>query len=206
MNRRSAGLLGLVLATWGTACVTKDGPTTPQDPVAPGPPTRWTGTATFTDETQYDNGGAKDHFELEVTWIKAENPSPAPPAGTTRYVPSGRVRARIQSHVDLGGTCTVDRDAEFPLAVTDETLYPEDQVLDLGPDGRYQGKLRGGWLLEYVQFCPGRAFPKRSMVHVRLDIGGSVDGSRMHGSMPPRVVSNSALTSTSTGSWSFTGN
>jgi hypothetical protein len=41
---------------------------------------------------------------------------------------------------------------------------------------------------------------------VRLDIGGSVDGSRMHGSMPPRVVSNSALTSTSTGSWSFTGN
>jgi hypothetical protein len=204
MKRVRACLLGILLSVSGTGCVTKEGATTP-DPVPAGPPARWTGTATFTEETEYDNGAAKRHFELEVTWVKAENPSPAPPPGTTRYVPSGRVRARIQSYVDLGGTCTVDREGEFPIAVTDERLDPEDQFLDLGADGQYQGTLRGGWLLDYVQFCPDRAFPQRSMIHIWLDIRGTRDGVRMQGNMPPRVNSNSALTSTSTGSWNFSG-
>jgi hypothetical protein len=206
MNRLIPCLLGILLATWGTACVTKEGPTTPDPPVVAGPPTRWTGTATFTREVQYENGGAKDLFELEVTWVKAENPSPAPPAGTTRYVPSGRAHARIQSNVDLGGTCTVDREADFPIAAPDASVSPQDQVLDLGPDGQYQGRLYGAWLLEYVQFCRDRAFAKRSLVRMDLDIRGSRDGSRMQGSMPPYVLSNSSLTSTSTGSWTFTAN
>lgn len=207
MNRLSPCLLGMLLAAWGTACVTTERPTAPEAPAAAGPPTRWIGTATFTDETQYDNGGAKDHFDLEVTWVKVENPSPAPPAGVTRYAPSGRARARIQSHVDLGGTCTVDREAEFPIAATDERLLPDEQALDLGPDGRYHGKLYGAWMLEYVQFCRDRAFAKRSMVRMALDFSGTVDGGRMHGSMQPRVVTiPSSLTSTSTGSWSFSAN
>jgi hypothetical protein len=207
MNRLSPCLLGFVLAAWGMACVTKDGPTTPDAPVAAGPPTRWTGTATFTDDTQYENGASKDGFQLEVTWVKAENPSPAPPPGTTRYVPSGRVHVHIQQYIDLGGTCTVDREADFPIAAPDEPLSPGDQVLDLGPDGQYQGKLHGGWLLDYVQFCRDRAFQKRSMVRVGLDIRGTLDGGRMHGSMPPYVITiPSSLTSTSTGSWNFTAN
>jgi hypothetical protein len=206
MNRLSPRLLGVLLATVGAACVTKEGPTTPGDPPVAGPPTRWTGTATFTREVQYENGSAKDLFELEVTWVKAENPSPAPPAGTTRYVPSGRAHARIQSNVDLGGTCTVDREADFPIAVTDGSVHPEDQFLDLAPDGQYQGRLYGAWLLDYVQFCRDRAFAQRSQVRMDLDIRGTRDGSRMHGDMPPNVLSNSSLTSTRTGSWNFTAN
>jgi hypothetical protein len=187
--------------------VTKDGPTAPDAPTPAGPPARWTGTATFTDETRYDNGGAKDHFDLEVTWVKVESPSPAPPAGTTRYVPQGRARARIQSHVDLGGTCTVDREAEFPIATTDERLLPDEQALDVASDGQYHGKLYGAWVLEYVQFCRDRAFAKRSLVRMSLDIRGTLDGGRMHGTMPARVVEIPAsLTSTSTGTWSFTAN
>jgi hypothetical protein len=206
MNRLSPCLLGILLAAWGTACVTKEGPTTPDAPVAAGPPARWTGTASFTEQTEYDNGAAKRQFDLEVTWVKAENASPAPPPGTTRYVPSGRVRARVQSFVTGGGTCTVDREGEFPLAVTDEPLNPEDQFLDLGADGQYHGTLRGGWLLDYVVFCPDRAISQRGMIHLRLEIGGTRDAGRMQGNMPPRVNSNSALTSTSTGSWNFTAN
>jgi hypothetical protein len=207
MNRLSPCLLGILLAAWGTACVTKEGPTKPDTPASAAPPTRWTGTATFTNETEYANGSAKDQFELQVTWVKAENPNPAPPPGTTRYVPSGSVHAHIQSNVDLGGTCTVDREGSFPIAVSDEPVNQGDQVLDVAADGQYQGKLRGGWLLEYVQFCPARAFQQRRMVRVALDIQGTLDGGRMHGSMPPYVVTiPSSLTSTSTGSWSFSAN
>jgi hypothetical protein len=207
MDRASRCLVGILLSVWGTGCVTKGGPTAPDPPTTAPPPTRWTGTATFVDETQYENGSAKDRFEIEVTWVKAENPSPAPPAGTTRYVPQGRARAFIQSNIDLGGTCTVDREADFPIAVTDEPLLPDQQALDLGADGRYRGKLYGAWLLDYVQFCRDRAFSKRSMVRMELDISGTLDAGRLHGSMPPRVVTiPSSLTSTSTGSWSFSAN
>jgi len=206
MNRLSPSLLGILLAAWGAGCTTTGGPTTPGDPPVAGPPTRWTGTATFTREVEYENGGAKDLFELEVTWVKAENPNPAPPAGTTRYVPSGRAHVRIQSNVDLGGTCTVDREADFPIAVTDGSVSPDQQILDLGPDGLYEGRLYGAWLLDYVQFCRDRAFAKRSQVWMDLNIRGARDGSRMHGDMPPSINSNSALTSTSTGSWNFTAN
>jgi len=207
MNRLSPSLLGILLAAAGTACVTKDGPTTPSDPPVAGPPTRWTGTAAFTHEVQYENGSAKDRFDLEVTWVKAENPNPAPPAGTTRYVPSGRAHARIQSNVDVGGTCTVDREADFPIAVTDGSVSPSDQFLDLGPDGQYEGRLYGAWSLEYVQFCRDRAFAKRSQVRVELDIRGTRDGSSLHGDMPPYVLTIPAsLTATNTGSWSFTAN
>jgi len=207
MSRLSPCLLGILLAAWGAGCTTTGGPTTPGDPPVAGPPARWTGTATFIDETQYENGSAKDHFQIEVTWVKAENPSPAPPAGTTRYVPAGRVHARIQSNVDIGGTCTVDREADFPIAVTDDPLSRPEQFLDLASDGQYQGKLHGAWLLDYVQFCRDRAFATRSMVRMALDIRGTLDGGRMHGSMPPYVVEiPSSLTSTSTGSWNFSAN
>lgn len=207
MNRPGPCLLGLVLALSGTACVTKDGPTTPDPPVAAGPPTHWVGTATFTREVEYENGGAKHLFQLEVTWVKAENPSPAPPPGTTRYVPAGRAHAHIQSNVDVGGTCTVDREADFPIAVSDDPLSRPEQFLDLASDGQYQGKLHGAWLLDYVQFCRDRAFSKRDLVRMELDIRGSLDGGRMHGSMPPYVIAiPSSLTSTSTGSWNFTSN
>lgn len=202
MNGRS--LLCLALAAWGIACTTTDGPTAPGASAAPvaGPPPRWTGTAAYTHLATYEIGEARQQLELEVTWSKVDNPSPAPPAGTTRYVPAGRVKARLQEHVDLGGTCTVDRAGEF--AIADGVRFEGDQVLDVGADGRYQGRLEGRWDIDLVQFCPDRAFATRRTFSLRLELAGTIEGGRIQGTMPTRVdPTNPAAIITRGGSWSF---
>lgn len=204
MKRLTPGLLGIALAAWGTACTTAKGTTEP-DPVPPGPPVRFAGTALFTENVEATTGNWTNRFEVEVTWVKVENPSPAPPAGTTRYVPSGRVHAFMRSYTDIG-RCTVDRDGQFPVTPTAVAPLPDEQRLDLGPDGRYQGKLYGSWQLDYVQICRNGAFQSSATLYMSLDIAGALDGGRMQGDMQPRVLSNSTLTSTRTGSWNFTSN
>jgi hypothetical protein len=174
--------------------------------VPAGPPPRWTGSATFTEDVQYTNGSAKNRFELEVTWVKAENPSPAPPAGTTRYVASGRVHVVMQSYIDIG-RCTVDQDGFFPIEVTAGRRNPEDQSLDLGPDGQYRGRLYGEWTLPYLQVCGDQGFSRSGQLRMSLEIAGALDAGRMRGDMPHKVLTiPSSLTSTSTGSWSFAAN
>lgn len=204
MKRLTPGLLGIALAAWGTACTTAKGTTEP-DPVPSGPPVRFAGTALFTENVEATTGNWTNRFEVEVTWVKVENPSPAPPAGTTRYVPSGRVHAFMRSYTDIG-RCTVDRDGQFPVTPTAVAPLPDEQRLDLGPDGRYQGKLYGSWRLDYVQICRNGAFQSSATLYMSLDIAGALDGGRMQGDMQPRVLSNSTLTSTRTGSWNFTSN
>lgn len=204
MKRLTPGLLGLALAAWGTACTTPTKGTEP-DPVPAGPPTRWAGTAIFKEDVQATTGNWTNRFEVEVTWVKVENPSPAPPAGTTRYVPSGRVHAFMQSYTDIG-RCTIDRDGEFPVTPNAVPQLPDEQQLDLGPDGRYQGKLYGSWQLDYVQFCRDAAFESRTTLYMSLDIAGALDGGRMHGDMQPKVLTIPTLTSTRTGSWTFASN
>jgi hypothetical protein len=173
----------------------------------PGPPVRWAGTALFTEDVQATTGDWTHRFEVEVTWVKVENPSPAPPAGTTRYVPSGRVHVFMRSYTDTG-RCTVDRDGEFPITPTAVPQPPEDQRLDIGPDGRYQGRLYGSWSLDYLQYCRSLdvTFQRSSTLYLSLDIQGALDGGRMHGDMPPKVMTIPTLTSTRTGSWNFTSN
>jgi hypothetical protein len=207
MKRLTPCLLGIALAAWGTACTTSKG--TEPDPVPSGPPpppVRWAGMATFTENVQHDTGNWTNRFEVQVTWVKVENPSPAPPPGTTRYVPSGSVHVFMQSYSDIG-RCTVDREGQFPVAPTAVALLPDEQRLDLAADGRYQGKLYGSWQLDYLQVCrDGVAFQSRTTLYMELDIAGALDGGRMHGDMQPKVLSNSSLTSTRAGSWNFTSN
>lgn len=208
MKRLTAGLLTIALASWGPACTSTTGTAPDPVPAGPsGPPVRWTGTASFTEDVQSITGSSKNRFEIEVTWVKAENPSPAPPAGTTRYVPSGRVHVFMQSYTDAG-RCEVDRDGEFPIEVTVAPRLPDEQSLDLGPDGRYQGKLYGSWSLDYLQYCRSLdvTFQNRATLYLSLDIQGALEGSRMQGNMPPRVLTIPTLTSTRTGSWSFASN
>ena len=205
MKRLTAGLLGLALAAWGTACTTAKGTGTEPDPVPAGPPARFAGTALFTDDVTATTGNWTHRFEVEVTWVKVENPNPAPPAGTTRYVPSGRVHAIMRSYTDTG-RCTVDRDGQFPITTTAVPQEPDDQRLDLGSDGRYQGKLYGSWRLDYVQFCSNAAFQSTTTLYMSLDIAGALNGGRMQGDMQPKVLTIPTLTSTRTGSWNFASN
>lgn len=207
MKRLTAGLLGLALAAWGTGCTTPTRGTEP-DPVPSGPPVRWTGSALFTEDVVSITGDWTHRFELEVTWVKVENPTPAPPPGTTRYVPSGRVHAILRSYTDAG-RCTVDHDGQFPIASTARTQDPEDQRLELGPDGRYQGRLYGSWRLDYLQYCRSidRTFQNTATLDMDLDIAGVLDGGRMQGDMEPKVLTiPTTLTSTRRGSWNFASN
>lgn len=206
MKRLTAGLFALALAA-GTACTTGPKGTEP-DPVVPaGPPVRWTGTALFTEDVQATTSSWNHRFEVEVTWVKEENPNPAPPAGTTRYVPSGRVHAFMRSYSDIG-RCEVNRDGEFPVAPPAVPLFPDEQRLDVAADGRYQGKLYGSFRLDYLQYCRSLdvTFQNVATLYMRLDLQGSVDGGRMRGDMAPKVLNMESLTSTSTGSWSFASN
>lgn len=207
MKRLTPGLLGLALAAWGTACTTPKRTGTEPDPVPSGPPVRWAGTAIFKEDVQATTGNWTNRFEVEVTWVKVENPNPPPPAGTTRYVPSGRVHVFMQSYTDIG-RCTVDHDGQFPITSTAAPQQPEDQRLDVGPDGRYQGKLYGSWRLDYLQYCRSldRAFQDTATLYMSLDIAGALDGGRMQGDMPPKVLTIPTLTSTRTGSWTFASN
>lgn len=206
MKRMMSGLLGLALAAWGTACTTSKGTATAPDPVPTGPPVRFAGTALFTEDVDATTGNWTNRFEVEATWVKVENPNPAPPAGTTRYIPSGRVHVIMRSYSDPG-RCTIDREGDFPVSPTATSLLPDEQRLELGPDGRYQGKLYGSWRLDHVQVCrDGSAYQSSTMLYMSLDITGALDGGRMQGSMQPRVLNGSSLTSTRTGSWNFTSN
>jgi hypothetical protein len=207
MKRMTPWLLCLALATWGTGCTTSNGtgPDPVPDPVSSGPPVRWAGTATFVEDVQSTTSDWTNRFEIEVTWVKVDNPSPAPPAGTTRYVPSGRVHVIMRSYQDIG-RCSIDRDGYFPVSPTAAAQSPQDQRLDLGPDGRYEGRLYGSWRLDYLQLCNVGAFQQSTVLYASLDISGALDAGRMHGDMPPRVLSNDTLTSTRTGSWNFTSN
>lgn len=207
MKRLTNGLLGIALAAWGAGCTTPTKGTEP-DPVVPsGPPVRWNGTAFFADDVTSTTGSWNHRFEVEVTWVKVENPNPAPPPGTTRYVPSGRVHAFMRSYTDVG-RCEIDRDGEFPVSPPAAPLLDDEQRLDLGPDGRYQGKLYGSFRLDYLQYCRSIdvTFQNVTLLYMSLDIQGSLDGGRMHGDMQPRVLNMETLTSTKTGSWNFTAN
>lgn len=207
MKRMTHGLLAVVLALSGTACKTRTG-TEPDPPPPSGPPVRWSGSAVFNEAVEANTGSWTNRFEVEVTWVKVENPSPAPPPGTTRYVPSGRVHAIMHSYTDIG-RCTVDRDGEFPVSPNATALLSDEQQLDVGSDGRYQGKLYGSWRLDYLQYCRSLdvTFQNTATLYMSLDIAGTLDGGRMQGAMTPKVLTiESSLTSTSTGSWSFASN
>jgi hypothetical protein len=207
MKRPTPRLLWIALAAWGTACTTGTG--TGPDPVASGPivPARWTGSAIAAEDAQHGLGSWNNRFEVQVTWAKVENPSPAPPPGTTRYVPSGSVRAIMRSFSDVG-RCEVNREGQFPVSPPAETLLPDEQQLDVGSDGRYQGKLYGAFQIDYLQICrDGTAFQSRTVLHMSLDIAGALDAGRMHGDMPPKVITvPPTLSVTRTGSWNFTAN
>ena len=208
MTRLTCGLLSLALAVGGTACKTSKG--TEPDPVSvpSGPPARWTGTALFVEDVQaYPSITWNHRFEIEATWVKVENPNPAPPPGTTRYVPSGRVHAFMRSYSDAG-RCEVNRDGEFPVSPPAVALFPDEQRLDVGPDGRYEGKLYGAFRLDYLQYCRSLdvTFQNVTTLHMRLELRGTVDGGRLHGDMQPKVLNMETLTSTSTGSWNFVSN
>ena len=209
MKRLMPGLLALLLAAWGPACTTATG--TGPDPVpssTPGPPVRWTGSALFTEDVEATTGHWTTRYEVEVTWTKVENPSPAPPAGTTRYVPSGSVHVIMRSYTDIG-RCTVDHDGRFPVSPPAVALSgPEDQRLDLRSDGQYEGRLYGSFRLDYLQNCRGNgaAFQNTATLYMGLDIAGALDGGRMQGNMPPKVLNGANLTSTRTGSWNFASN
>lgn len=207
MKRMTAGLLGLALAAWGTACTTGTGTEPDPVPVPSGPPVRWTGTALFTEDAEATEVTWTNRFEVEVMWVKVENPNPPPPPGTTRYVPSGRVHVVMRSYTDIG-RCTVDHSGDFPVSPPATSLLPDEQRLDLGPDGRYQGKLYGSFLLDYLQYCRSldRTFQSRTTLYMSLDIAGALDGGRMHGDMPPRVLEGANVTSTRRGTWNFTSN
>jgi hypothetical protein len=165
------------------------------------------GTALFTEAAEHGLGSWNNRFEVQVTWAKVDNPTPAPPADTTRYVPSGSVHVFMKSFSDVG-RCEVDHEGQFPVSQTATALLPDEQRLDVGSDGRYQGKLYGSWQLDYLQICrDGRAFQSTAMLYMSLDIAGSLDGGRMHGDMQPKVITvPPTLVTTRTGSWTFSSN
>ncbi len=206
MERTTPCLLGLALAVWGPGCTTSGGggTGTGPDPVPSGPPVRWVGTALFTEDAQHGLGSWNNRFEVQVTWARVDNPTPAPPAGTTRYVPSGAVHVIMRSFSDVG-RCEVNQEGQFPVSPPAASLLPDEQRLDVGSDGRYQGKLYGVFSLDYLQICrDGRAFQSTTLLYMSLDLAGSLDGGRIRGDMPPKVTTvPPTLVTTRTGSWSF---
>jgi hypothetical protein len=207
MKRLTLRLLGIALAAWSTACTTGTGTAPDPVPASSGPPVRWAGRAIFNEDALHDSGNWTNRFEVQVEWVKVENPSPAPPPGTTRYVPSGSVHVFMRSYSDIG-RCTVDREGQFPVSPPAVAQLPDEQRLDLGADGRYQGKLYGSWVLDYLQICrDGLVFQSRTTLYMSLDIAGALDGGRMRGDMQPKVITvPPTLTTTRTGSWEFTSN
>jgi hypothetical protein len=206
MKRVSRCLLGIAVAAWATACTIKGG--TSPDPVpSSGPPARWTGTATFTYELETDGGLQTRRFDATVTWAKAANPTPAPPAGGARYDGSGGMHVSWRDVVEIGHVhCTIQQDWDFPLTSNPPVTNPDLQnSLVLGPDGQYQGMLYASQIVLINQQCSdGTFFLRNDRVELSLEIKGALDGGRMRGQMPPQVLTTSALKSTRTGSWDFT--
>lgn len=209
-------LLGIAVAACGMACVKGGGGTSP-DPVPSGPPTRWSGTARFTRDVVADSPSSSitssaswDVEVLNVTWVKVTNPNPAPPAGGARYVvESGALRASYRDAVDFGRgrRCTSVASGDFPVPTDAPSESAEGSVLELGPDGQYQGQLYGSVSLDYVQHCTHTpSFLNRTTFDIALDINGALEGGRMRGDMAPQVIRTEALTSTRTGSWDFAAN
>lgn len=207
MKRLGACLFAIALG-WGSACTTSSGTgTTTPDPVPAGPPARWVGSALFTEDATHNLGSWNNRFEVQVTWVKVDNPNPAPPAGTTRYVPSGGVHVVMTSFSDVG-RCEVNQPGDFPISPPASSLLPDEVRLDVGSDGRYQGKLYGAWPMDYLQICrDGTAFQSRTVMHMSLDISGALDGGRLRGDMTPKVTTvPPSLVVTSTGRWDFASN
>jgi hypothetical protein len=196
-------LLGIALAAWGTSC-TKQGMS--PDPVAQapsGPPARWTGKVAYTQQLDTAEGTSIGRMDVTVTWVKATNPNPAPPAGSTRYVvESGAVHVTWQENIEvLHLKCTVQQEGDFPLTPSPD---PYDQSLDLRGDGQYEGVLYAQFHLPVLQRCSDGSFNDSRDAGLELDIKGALDSGRMHGEMPPKVITTSALTATDKGSWDFT--
>jgi hypothetical protein len=209
-------LLGVAVAACGTACGKSGGGTSP-DPAPSGPPTRWSGTARFTRDLVADGPSLSvtssttwDVEVLNVTWVKVANPNPAPPAGGARYVvESGALRASLLSAVDFGRgrRCTSVASGDFPVPTDAPSESASGSVLELGPDGQYQGQLSGSVSLDHVQECTHiPSFLQRTAFDIALDINGAVAGGRIRGEMAPQVIRTETLTSTRRGSWDFTAN
>lgn len=199
----SLSLLVAAMAAWGTGCAKSGSSPTP---VPSGPPARWAGTALYTDLFDTNVGTSTRTFNITVTWAKDPNPNPAPPAGGARYLAAGGVHVSWRQRVDIG-RCTMEGDGDYPLPAADPTADPPSQTLVLGPDGHYQGALHAMINLGFLQLCAdGPSFSGTEPVELRLDIAGNLDGARMHGDMPPRVLTTESLSSRLTGSWDFTAN
>jgi hypothetical protein len=198
-------LLVAAMALGGTGCA-KSGSSSSPTPVPSGPPERWTGTALYTHLFDTNVSTSTQTFSITVTWAKDPNPNPAPPAGGARYLATGAVHVSWRQRVDIG-RCTMAGDGDYPLPAANPTADPESQILVLGPDGHYQGALHAMINLGFLQLCAnGPNFSDTERVELRLDIAGNLDGGRMHGEMPPAVLTTESLTSRRTGSWDFTAN
>ena len=199
-------LLGTAMAVWCTGCAAGGKSSTSPDPVPSGPPDRFTGTAVYVYQFDTNISTSTQTFNFTGTWVKVANPSPAPPAGTTRYVAQGGVHVSWRQRVDVG-RCTMEGDGDYPLPTPDPNAFPVPQTLDVGSDGRYQGRLGGVLHLGFLQICAtSPSFSGSEPVEMRLDMAGTVDGKRMHGDMPPAVLDTGSLTAKGTGSWDFTAN
>jgi hypothetical protein len=199
-------LLGIALVASSTAC-TKHGTSPDPVPVPSGPANRWTGKATYTYQLDTNLGSSIGRVDVTITWAKATNPNPAPPAGSARYVvESGAAHVTWQESIEIGHTrCTVQQEGDFPI--TPNPSDPESQSLDLGADGQYQGMLYAPLTLPVLQRCSdGLNFNSTRDAGLGLDIKGTLDGGRMRGEMPPRILPGASATSTRKGSWDFAAN
>ena len=206
MRRLLLALGSLVVATacgGGGTGLSPTGPSptaTVPSPTNPVTAAGWQGTVTAVRRTLLGVLDTTQTFEGTVAFdpgsINTYDPpdllQPLIPAGSTVYVL--RPGLLKLTHVGRVGQCS------YGTGTWDVLMKNSDGFLSVAPDGRVVGRVTlPETIFPVTAMCPGGAGSTETSVEMRLNIAGSVAGSRVSGSMTP--VTEAATTFT--GSWNF---